>query len=209
LAHRQGTRLEGYHDLLIGCDEPRRESSQPEGSLGGSDSSGAELAHRNNEGLERYNYGNASTQQAVNKPANSGSSSQRSAWPSRPGQPQYGWEPPRVVGNAERGGRESGHGSRARAKESRAGRESGLGRVHPDSTVKSPLGGDSHGSPSGLGYAELPVACEDRNTELSVACDNRTDELRLLGNGVVPATCSLAFRTLLYEAYALQLSSGC
>lgn len=25
------------------------------------------------------------------------------AWPSRPGEPQYGWEPPRVVGNAESG----------------------------------------------------------------------------------------------------------
>jgi site-specific DNA-cytosine methylase len=28
-------------------------------------------------------------------------------------------------------------------------------------------------------------------------CTNRTDELRLLGNGVVPATAELAFRTLL------------
>ncbi len=35
--------------------------------------------------------------------------------------------------------------------------------------------------------------------ELSVSCDNRTDELRLLGNGVVPATASLAFRTLMND----------
>jgi hypothetical protein len=35
--------------------------------------------------------------------------------------------------------------------------------------------------------------------ELCVTCDNRTDELRLLGNGVVPATATLAFRTLLQE----------
>jgi hypothetical protein len=34
---------------------------------------------------------------------------------------------------------------------------------------------------------------------LCVSCDNRTDELRLLGNGVVPATAELAFRTLLDE----------
>jgi hypothetical protein len=33
--------------------------------------------------------------------------------------------------------------------------------------------------------------------ELCVSSDNRTDELRLLGNGVVPATAELAFRTLL------------
>jgi hypothetical protein len=33
--------------------------------------------------------------------------------------------------------------------------------------------------------------------ELCVSCDNRTDELRLLGNGVVPATAEKAFRTLI------------
>jgi hypothetical protein len=32
--------------------------------------------------------------------------------------------------------------------------------------------------------------------ELCVTCDNRTDELRLLGNGVVPATAERAFRVL-------------
>jgi hypothetical protein len=50
------------------------------------------------------------------------------------------------------------------------------------------LGGDSHGPASGLDYAEL-----------CITCDNRTDELRLLGNGVVPATAELAFRTLLKQ----------
>jgi hypothetical protein len=34
---------------------------------------------------------------------------------------------------------------------------------------------------------------------LSVSCDNRTDELRLLGNGVVPATAERAFRTLMNQ----------
>ena len=34
------------------------------------------------------------------------------------------------------------------------------------------------------------------DAELYVTCDNRMDELRLLGNGVVPATAELAFRTL-------------
>jgi hypothetical protein len=36
---------------------------------------------------------------------------------------------------------------------------------------------------------------------LYVTCDNRTDELRLLGNGVVPATAALAFRTLLCDLH--------
>jgi hypothetical protein len=35
--------------------------------------------------------------------------------------------------------------------------------------------------------------------ELCVAGDNRTDELRLLGNGVVPTTAELAYRTLARE----------
>jgi hypothetical protein len=34
---------------------------------------------------------------------------------------------------------------------------------------------------------------------LSVSCDSRVDELRLLGNGVVPATAALAFQTLWHE----------
>jgi hypothetical protein len=37
------------------------------------------------------------------------------------------------------------------------------------------------------------------HAELFVTCDNRTDELRLLGNGVVPATAHKAFITLLQE----------
>lgn len=35
--------------------------------------------------------------------------------------------------------------------------------------------------------------------QIVVMSDNNTDELRLLGNGVVPATAALAFRTLLQE----------
>ena len=54
------------------------------------------------------------------------------------------------------------------------------------------LGGDADGTPHWMDYAEL-----------SVSCDNRTDELRLLGNGVVPATATLAFQTLLAELLTL------
>ena len=42
--------------------------------------------------------------------------------------------------------------------------------------------------------------------DLYISCDNRTDELRLLGNGVVPATAALAFRTLMNELCSLQFS---
>ena len=54
--------------------------------------------------------------------------------------------------------------------------------------TQPPLGGDADGASSGLDYAEL-----------CVSCDNRTDELRLLGNGVVPATAERAFRVLIKE----------
>jgi len=48
------------------------------------------------------------------------------------------------------------------------------------------LGRNADGPAGRLDYAQLRVAC-----------DNRTDELRLLGNGVVPATAERAFTTLL------------
>ena len=50
------------------------------------------------------------------------------------------------------------------------------------------LGRDADGPAGGMDYAEL-----------CVSCDNRTDELRLLGNGVVPATAERAFITLTNE----------
>ena len=37
------------------------------------------------------------------------------------------------------------------------------------------------------------------HAELYTSCDNRTDELRLLGNGVVPATAEKAFKVLFAE----------
>jgi DNA (cytosine-5)-methyltransferase 1 len=89
----------------------------------------------------------------------SGKIQKRSLWPTRPGQPQHGWEPPRVVGNAE-----------------------------SNWQTQPSLGRDADGVADRLDYAELQVTC-----------DNRTDELRLLGNGVVPATAERAFRTLLEE----------
>jgi len=120
-------------------------------------------------------------------------------------------EPSESMGNAESGdGQWSAQGEAGHAaqpdegmgdtrgdgwREDQQGRES-KGRVAADGAgetgcqrqTESALGGDSHGTTSGLDYAELYTTC-----------DNRTDELRLLGNGVVPATAEKAFRTLLDE----------
>jgi DNA (cytosine-5)-methyltransferase 1 len=154
------------------------------------------------------------------------------AWPSRPRQPQHGWEPPRVVGDGERflkalgwelgdtGGQESRRisGGTGREEMAEAGQsgdsmadrdELGLQHATDEQRDIGPedrtfigarasescgwqaqpaLGRNAHGPAGRLGYAEL-----------SVSCDNRTDELRLLGNGVVPATAERAFRTLMNQ----------
>ncbi len=52
---------------------------------------------------------------------------------------------------------------------------------------------------SGLSHQELAEICE-----WMVRCDNRTDELRLLGNGVVPATAERAFRVLIEELFTME-----
>jgi site-specific DNA-cytosine methylase len=112
-----------------------------------------------------------------------------SRWPSRPGEPQHYWEPPRVVGDASDwrlpfSGGESNPMERSES-------ESEFKRPDEDADkreIKCTLGGDINGPANRLDYAEL-----------CVSSDNRTDELRLLGNGVVPATAEKAFRTLINQ----------
>jgi hypothetical protein len=178
------------------------------------------------------------------------------AWPSRPRQPQFSWEPPRVVGNAKHNGlptseviggdHQALHGESPREIQSEQptrasrsiddgglsqgegasmGNSAGMGlagrrgqggmeqesRVSEaegsqpsfatqqsvnscagyDGQTEPSMGGDPNGPTNRVGHAELYVSC-----------DNRTDELRLLGNGVVPATAELAWRTLWRELTA-------
>ena len=117
--------------------------------------------------------------------SDSGEVREGQAWPSRPGQPQHEWEPPRVVGNSEV---VRTQGKWPEQQTARLMQSSGCGEISNISyrQTQPALGGDTDGATSGLDYAEL-----------CVTCDNRTDELRLLGNGVVPATAALAFQTLL------------
>lgn len=132
-----------------------------------------------------------------------------SSWPSRPGQPQYEWEPPRVMANSvsvrksqperrkrnERGWPVNGceiladTNSWLRAKQPWSNKWT-ISRINGESRgagrkVKFEVGGDIDG-------------CQDRldNAKLYESCDNRTDELRLLGNGVIPDVAEKAFVTL-------------
>ena len=109
--------------------------------------------------------------------------SHQDIWPARPGQPQHAWEPPRVVGNA---GGDGWREDQSRRETEERITTDGTGEAIIKRQTQPALGRNVDGPASGLDYAQL-----------SVSCDNRTDELRLLGNGVVPATAALAFSTLL------------
>ena len=115
-----------------------------------------------------------------------------SIWPAGPSEPQHWWEPPRTVGHTTRredDGRESGD-LEVEAGERRCGDHAvdGSGQGWGFGETQPPLGGNPDGSSCGLD-----------NGHLFTSTCNRTDELRLLGNGVVPATAALAFKTLLKE----------
>ena len=110
------------------------------------------------------------------------------AWPSRPGEQQFAWEPPRVLGNAsgKRSQRQS-CGEFCESKQEQQSKRSDGNLANSRQTQPS-MGRDAHG----------PADWMD-NAQLFATCDNRIDELRLLGNGVVPATAERAFRVLIKE----------
>ena len=147
------------------------------------------------------------------------------AWPSRPGEPQHGWEPPRVVVDAK--GKRAGQRSELCSKEcgsrgalprdvEQSGGDSGLadnkrdinegpdrlGRREREQGQAEADGDVGHGNGEiepALGRDFARRTNRVVHAELCQSCDNRTDELRLLGNGVVPATAEKAFRTLMKE----------
>ena len=98
---------------------------------------------------------------------------QGNQWPSRPGQPQYEWEEPRVVANTKSRQQRGGAGNRTcggQREQKEATTDNGR-RYNPQ--AQSRLGRATNG-PS-----------------------RRVDRLRLLGNGVVPQQAEKAFRELI------------
>jgi len=196
------------------------------------------LAHSNSQRGQLSHWGRLTAEQV---PIGNGEA-WGDVWPSRPGQPQHAWEPPRVVANAQSKRASSGQQlcdtecgqgralssepnepsesvgnaeilraqgawpkqqaagfmqsstmGNAASQRLEGGKQSAAARPETDSITAASgdgqtqpsLGRDTDGSPDWMDYAKL-----------CVTCDNRTDELRLLGNGVVPATVEKAFRTL-------------
>lgn len=67
------------------------------------------------------------------------------------------------------------------------------------SKIECEMGRNSHVASNGMGMPVMSSLCDSELEEIyewMVKCENRTDELRLLGNGVVPATATKAFITL-------------
>jgi DNA-cytosine methyltransferase len=99
-------------------------------------------------------------------------------WPSRPGEAQQEWEEPRVVADTKsQQGSPRDNGGEPRA--SSQSEESQSGRGHSGSLRES------------NGQAEPQLG------RTSNGSTSRVDRLRLLGNGVVPATAAKAFVTLI------------
>jgi DNA (cytosine-5)-methyltransferase 1 len=239
LAHRCDKGLQGREWFRETGTEgtPSRHASQCNGSMavasglgGAAGLSGSVPRHERQSGEPDHgggqDVGNAISQ-GVEGPHNNGSISEgvqpdsikSSAWPSRPGEQQYGWEPPRVVGDTgcerqeerqvEAGGSEQSDEVRDVADSSVSGSDGRSDGSCRWSRESGEAGVDAAGCGSegnGMRQAEPPLGGDPDGppsgldyAELCVTCDNRTDELRLLGNGVVPHTAELAFRVLIQE----------
>jgi len=108
-------------------------------------------------------------------------------YPARPGEEQYEWEEPRVVANSKS---ERSHGIEKEVKQER--REC----IEQGNEIRS-----MHESSSCFTGKVEPRVTETQS-ELGGAVNGtsyRVDRLRLLGNGVVPDTCELAFKTLIQQ----------
>jgi site-specific DNA-cytosine methylase len=147
------------------------------------------LAHRECEGLERFYNRNTPAESPEHVGADAWASGECDAWPSRPGEQQHAWEPPRVVGKSDELRPQGRHDAGSL-------QAMGISRAEPAGANGKHYRGPAESS---LGRNPARTTHWLDDAELYTTCDNRTDELRLLGNGVVPAVAERAFRLLVSE----------
>ncbi|MEE9354769.1 MAG: DNA cytosine methyltransferase [Methylococcaceae bacterium] len=118
-------------------------------------------------------------------------------WPSRPGQPQYEWEEPRVVANSQQRcrRRQDGDSQRLQCEIQTEGPGKGqvqsrLGRELDGNTIALDIAKGIRG-----GYYVKPGG--EIGHDLVMEAKMRVDRLRLLGNGVSPWQAEKAFRELM------------
>ena len=168
-----------------GTDQSREECGlyEPQGAgalpQDGSQSEGCkELANRNNTGLEGHQC-DSTSEQSEPIQANTWAAG-GTRWPSRPSEPQHEWEEPRVTAVAD-----------TKSQQGTAKDHRGEPVATCDQEEGKPGGGDSGSLRQGSG------ATQSRLGGKSNGPSSRVDRLRLLGNGVVPATAAKAFVTLI------------
>ncbi len=184
--HREGIQVgrSGSHVADTGGSEPNR-LSEPAGRRGNRAAwqPGVELDYNTGYGLERrgklggQDQGRSTPKRVGYDPAGCRCFLQR--WPARPGEFQYPWEEPRVVADNQR-----------RISERGPGTGTGRGKREPEQAEKTLSRGQGHDGP-GKVKPKLGRAVNGPS--------NRVDRLRLLGNGVVPATAEKAWRILYGE----------
>jgi len=147
----------------------RRDKGKPESSLSGRSSQ--ELANTNNSGGDQDRQPTELRSGWIEQPP-------IHRWPARPGEAQQEWEEPRVVADTK-----SQQGSP---------RDNGGEPGASSQSEQSQSGGGHSGS-----LRESNGQAEPQLGRTSNGSNSRVDRLRLLGNGVVPATAAKAFVTLI------------
>jgi len=169
-----GSEIDGGIGSTV-CNIPQGEDSTSQPS--GADHS-SQLANRNNTGLEGHHLDSTSEQSEPIQADTWATGGTR--WPSRPSEPQHDWEEPRVTAVAD-----------TKSKQSSSSNHRGESGATGEQEEGEPRGGDRGSLRQGTGQTEPRLGGK------SYGPSNRVDRLRLLGNGVVPATAAKAFVTLI------------
>ena len=206
LAYDQSLRIQGRWPSWIEESRPHARQALP---LRGGDAGGSELAdpaigrRDRQHARSRSDVGQWATPQDIRpEVAHAGSCGTAQAWPSRPGEQQYAWEPPRVVADTLR-------------KQSQRGRDAGeLGSAASAEQGEAQQWERCGNSAGYQGEAGTLVNTEDRrqprNQASSAEIGWRPTEFGLAdGEGTIPNATHLRLEEQRPERTSRDLSSGC